>query len=292
MNTPVLFLVFNRPNETFKVFEQIRLAKPKQLFIAADGPRSNKKDERTLCEQTRSVVELIDWDCDVRTLFRDENLGCGRAVSSAIDWFFETVEEGIILEDDCLPDPTFFSFCSELLDYYRDNDEIMHISGSNHQLGHWRGDGSYYFSNFVHIWGWATWRRAWTCYDFECKALDGDITQKLPLIPRVMLKQTIAGKIDTWDFQWYYAVKKQNGIGIIPNMSLVKNIGYDINSTHTNKIPSWFLKMKYGKIAKIIHPENSSIDVIADKFSEKTLSWDSFKAYILPTYLTIKKYFK
>ncbi|MCP1384369.1 nucleotide-diphospho-sugar transferase [Runella salmonicolor] len=291
--SPILFLIFNRPKQTKLVFEQIRKAKPRKLFIAADGPRSKIKGEIELCNEARSITNLIDWDCEVNTLFRPTNLGCGKAVSEAIDWFFENVKEGIILEDDCLPDQTFFSFCTELLDYYRDDERVAHIAGSNHQLGNWRGEGSYYFSNFVHIWGWATWKRAWNYYDFTCKNFQSKGLQKMEPMMQIALKKTLSGELDTWDLQWNYAVVNNNKLSIIPNISLIKNIGYDsLYSTHTKKEPKWIKKMKYGKIETIIHPNEVSINVEADIYSRKIFGWNKFKAILLSLYFFYKKIFK
>jgi len=170
--TPILFLIFNRPDTTQKVFNAIRKAKPKQFFIAADGSPPDREGEIEKCQKSRKIATSVDWDCEVKTLFRDKNLGCKIAISSAIDWFFENVEEGIILEDDCLPHQSFFWFCQELLEYYRNDTRIMHISGDNFQFGRKRGEGSYYFSKYSHVWGWATWRRAWKCFDINMKSFE------------------------------------------------------------------------------------------------------------------------
>ena len=164
MHSPVLFLVFNRPETTRRVFEAIRTAKPSRLYIAADGPRLEREGERANCEEVRKIALEVDWECDVKTLFRDENLGCKRAVSEGISWFFEHEDEGIILEDDCLPDRSFFSFCKDLLERYRHDTRIMVISGVNFQQGRKRTEYSYYFSIYPHCWGWATWRSAWNCF--------------------------------------------------------------------------------------------------------------------------------
>ena len=149
-NTPILFLIFNRPDLTKQVFDKIREIKPLHLFIAADGPRGDKYEDQELCRKTKEIVSLIDWECEIKTLFRDENLGCGRAVSEAISWFFEHVEEGIILEDDCLPSSTFFNYCEILLEKYRWDNNIMHIGGTNFQNGIKRGNADYYFSKIPH----------------------------------------------------------------------------------------------------------------------------------------------
>lgn len=165
MNCPVLFLIFNRPDTTRKVFAEIRRAKPARLYIAADGPRKERTTDIALCEQTRDIINEIDWPCQSYTLYRKENLGCKLAVSSAINWFFEREESGIILEDDCLPHPTFFKFCEIMLERYKDDTRVMHIGGSNFQEGMIRGDGDYYYSKWTPVWGWASWRRAWKNYD-------------------------------------------------------------------------------------------------------------------------------
>ncbi len=243
LHTPILFLIFNRPNTTQKVFESIREAKPSRLYIAADGPRESKISEDELCNQTREIVKAIDWECDVKTLFRDKNLGCKIAVSSAIDWFFENEEEGIVLEDDCLPNQSFFIFCQTLLNYYRDDKRVMHIGGANFQDGKIIGDGSYYFSKYNHIWGWATWRRAWQNYDVSMQDYSPEKTTELLQSVfdtkreigywKKIFNDVYLVKISTWDYQWTYSVWKQDGVAILPNKNLVSNIGFDSDATHT-----------------------------------------------------------
>ncbi|MEW6491011.1 MAG: glycosyltransferase family 2 protein, partial [Cyanobacteriota bacterium] len=164
MKTPVVFIIFNRPDTTQKVFEAIRQAHPPLLFVIADGPRPNKPGEDQKCAATRAIIDQVDWDCEVLTNYSEINLGCERRVSSGLNWVFDTVEEAIILEDDCLPHPTFFSFCEELLDYYRNDQRVMVITGQNVQFGRKRTDYTYYFSRYNHCWGWASWRRAWRSY--------------------------------------------------------------------------------------------------------------------------------
>ena len=166
---PVLFLIFNRPETTIQVFSAIKKAQPNRLYIAADGPRPEYPDEVNHCKIARTIATNVDWDCEVKTLFRDQNLGCRLAVSQAIDWFFEQEPEGIILEDDCLPNQSFFWFCKELLEKYRNETRIMHIGGTNFQFGKNRTNYSYYFSRYAHIWGWASWRREWKYYDEKLK---------------------------------------------------------------------------------------------------------------------------
>jgi hypothetical protein len=242
--TPILFLIFNRPDITHRVFEQIKKIKPSHLFIAADGPRPERPDDLILCQETRNIVEEIDWDCEVKTLFRNENLGCGLAVCSAINWFFEQVEEGIILEDDCMPELSFFDFCSELLGKYKEDDNIFMISGTNMQNGIRRGDASYYFSNYPIIWGWASWRKAWHTYNFDIPdcgqafksgKLDDAFqsNDEKKYWRKKIEKLQSEKKKSTWDYQWFYAVWKNKGVTIVPNTNLIINIGFENNSTHT-----------------------------------------------------------
>jgi len=241
--TPVLFLVFNRPNLTQQVFERIRQVKPQQLYVAADGPRPGVPTDTERCAQARQVVELVDWECEVHTLFRETNLGCKQSVSSAIDWFFEHVDEGIILEDDCVPDITFFCFCGELLERYRDDQRIMMISGDDYQSGEKQARYSYYFSRYTHIWGWATWRRAWQFCDANMTLWpeirdSGWIdeiyeTREEVNYRRSCFESTYAGAIDTWDYIWSFACLTQSGLVIRPSANLVSNIGFGPEATHT-----------------------------------------------------------
>jgi len=248
MKKPVLFLIFNRPDTTKQVFEAIREYQPKQLFIAADGPREEKHNEKELCEETRKIAQKVDWDCEVKTLFRNENLGCRDAVSSAIDWFFENVEDGIILEDDCLPNQSFFKFCEEMLELYKNDTRIMHISGNN-LLNNVKSKTDYYFSKITHIWGWATWRKSWNFYDKEIKnlkELDSNNFMKNIFYKRKhteywlnLFYEVKKNKIKTWDYQWLYTIWKNNGLSITPNEKLVKNIGFNNESTNTKKIDNF-----------------------------------------------------
>ena len=244
VNTPVLFLIFNRPEVSLQVFEAIRQARPCRLFIAADGPRSDRPEEAALCQETRELIDSrIDWPCEVHRLYRDQNLGCKEAVSSAINWFFSMVEEGIILEDDTLSNGSFFRFAETMLERYRDDDRVMHISGNNYQFGRIRGDGGYYASKSTHIWGWATWRRAWAHYDVTMSDFpagwasaihEEGLDQESWEWWRMAFENVKSGLVDTWDFQWQYAVIKNGGISLMPQSNLVKNIGIGSGATHTH----------------------------------------------------------
>ncbi|TWR25182.1 nucleotide-diphospho-sugar transferase [Mucilaginibacter pallidiroseus] len=280
LSTPVLFLIFNRPIQTALVFEAIREARPSRLFVAADGPRKDVVDEREKCEETRKIVlQSIDWPCEINTLLRDENLGCGKAVSNAITWFFENVDEGIILEDDCLPDQSFFFFCEQMLEKYRYNKLVMHIGGSSFQELS-RKPNSYYFSRYIFIWGWATWKRAWDLYDFNLN--DNEIVLK-HLVSRNFkdtyeasfwkdaFQAVIDSNIDTWDYQWTYTILKNEGLGITPNLNLVNNIGFGPLATHT-LVPNDFIsERKRYSIKQIDHPRKVKIHERADYNTYKRL---------------------
>jgi hypothetical protein len=275
LNTPILFLIFNRPQPTQRVFERIREMKPAKLYVAADGPRNGRPEEAGICEQTRKIIDGVDWPCEVKTLFRSENLGCGRAVSSAVSWFFSEVERGIILEDDILPHPDFFPYCELMLEKYKDRQDVMHINGCNFQEGKLRGDGSYYFSGFPHVWGWASWRRAWKHYDFNLSDLN--YFYNLKKIKKYIKEPASINRwyeiffkmnrklIDTWDYQWNYAVWNEGGRVITPNVNLIENIGFGAGATHTTETESKFAQMKTFALPVVVDPSEVSINQAADQ---------------------------
>jgi len=242
LHTAVLFLIYKRPDTTKQVFEAIRQAKPTRLYVAADGPKADVLGEAEKVQQARDIVlNGVDWDCEVKTLFRDTNLGCKYGVSGGIDWFFEHEEEGIILEDDTLPSQSFFWFCQELLERYRYDTRIFLISGYNKQ-GVWKcAESDYFFSNYGGIWGWASWRRAWAHNDINLKWLDEAIKRKalLNLLgkrqgkARETVIQRANCKIDTWDYSWGFSRHINNGLACVPSKSLIQNIGFSPEATHT-----------------------------------------------------------
>ena len=276
--TPVVFLVFNRPDTTIKVFEEIRRARPPKLLLVADGPRAEKAGEAEKCEAVRSIIETVDWPCEVLKNFSEVNLGCRKRISSGLDWAFDQVEEAIILEDDCLPHPSFFRFCEELLARYRDDERIFLISGDNYQFGRQRSKDSYYFSRYCHIWGWATWRRSWRHYDATIS--------KWPLIKEGRWLQDILGdrnafcywtgimdmvyegKIDTWDYQLNLCSWLRNALNIMPNVNMVSNIGFGADATH-DKNESPLSNMAVSEMVfPLIHPDSTIRDSIADAYTE------------------------
>lgn len=281
LRTPLLFLTFNRPDVTKITFNVLRLVKPKYLYLASDGPREDRLDDFKNCEQVRRIVRNVDWDCEVKTLFRDKNLGCKYGVSTAIDWFFENVDEGIILEDDCLPEQSFFTYCEELLDKYRNDERVMHISGDNFQNGIKRGTASYYFSKYVHVWGWATWKRAWKHYDVTMKSFPNFMDQGH--IKNLFInedeqnfwlsnfKAVFENKIDTWDFQWVYTVMSNNGLSTTPNENLVSNIGFQVDATHTKITNPLMDSLPTQSLKHIHHPEFIVANVMADLYSYKKI---------------------
>ena len=271
--TPILFLVFNRPETTRSTFELIRRMQPEHLYIAADGPRENVEGESNRCMLVRELISNgIDWPCHVKYLYRSNNLGCGRAVREAITWFFSQVEYGIILEDDCLPNTSFFKFCSEMLDLYKDNERVFHITGSNFQSGKKIGYGDYYFSEFIHVWGWASWRRAWDHYDSEMAGYY-DMRNTHPqrkLLPWSQFDEVYNGSIDTWDMQWFFTCLKHNALSIVPNYSLIKNVGFtDAWATHTNfKEPEYIRKAIQMELNfPLKHPRRVQSNKTADKYT-------------------------
>ncbi|MGA2545229.1 MAG: nucleotide-diphospho-sugar transferase [Rectinemataceae bacterium] len=291
LKTPVLFVVFNRANTVKMVFDAIRSAKPERLFIAADGPRDDVSGEYEKCSEVRQyILDAINWACSVKTLFRAKNLGCGKAVSEAISWFFSEVSEGIIIEDDCLPSEGFFLYCEEMLERYRDDERIMHIAGHN-PLGVLRvGTYSYYFARNQHCWGWASWRRAWAKYSY----MIGDLND---FVERQVIQRIFDGKeaqeywvsifakmanleIDTWDYQWTYTIFKNEGYCINPVKNLVTNLGFNGDGTHTRNRFSVFSNQKRYEIKSLRHPVIVAVDPriirkindVAFDLDERTLS--------------------
>jgi len=277
LQTPVLFLVFNRPDTTEKVFDAIRAAKPTRLYVASDGARANQPGEAEIVNKVRDISTSVDWPCEVKTLFQKENLGCKKAVSKGITWFFEQEKQGIILEDDCLPHPDFFVFCENLLEHYADNEHVWAITGDNFQKGQERGEGSYYFSRYNHVWGWASWRRAWQKADMEIrfwpewkKSSAWQIFWEDVVARRyweTIFNRVHRGEIDTWDYPWTASVWYFGGLTATPNVNLVSNIGFGEDSTHTDSAQSPFANMPTGNLEHIKHPTSIQRNLDADNYT-------------------------
>ncbi len=300
-STPILFLLFNRLDTVKRVFPEIKRQQPRSLYIAGDGPRPQKGEaEKQACAAVREwVLSEIDWDCDVHTLFREENLGCGKAVSGAITWFFEHEEEGIILEDDCLADPSFFRFCQEMLEKYRDCPQVMHISGNNNQDSMGDYPCSYYFSVYSHIWGWAAWRRSWQGFDLGMEEWDtirqdpgrvrelmfGVYTEGSRRYRRMQFDLIRRGEIDSWAYPYLFSLWRQKGLTVIPSVNLVENIGVGGDATHTTSLQSFRIRKKGSLDFPLKHPPqiklNQALDIKIEGRDYTYLStkrvWDKLK---------------
>lgn len=276
-----MLIAFNRPKLTKQVLGKLREVKPERVYFAVDGPRpDNFADEKKVTE-TREVIKLIDWPCRIKTLFSNKNLGCKTGPFKAMDWFFSFEDEGIILEDDVLPNTSFFYFCEELLAKYRNDTRIASISGNNFQFGKNRTEDSYYFSRFSHTWGWATWKRVWRLYDLEIKPWptlkkEGWLKDYLPDRKSVrywtlIFDQIYGGRIDSaWDYQFTFTIWINNMISILPSQNLAKNIGFGLEeATHTKRkskllnIPAIPIKFP------LKHPKFIIVDQEADKRTQK-----------------------
>ncbi|MCM1170089.1 MAG: nucleotide-diphospho-sugar transferase [Bacteroides sp.] len=287
-DTPILFIIFNRESTTKRVFEQIRKIKPRYLYVAADAPRSHVPEDEEKCRRTRSIVQAVDWDCQVKTLFRTQNLGCGKGPASAISWFFEQVDEGIILEDDVLPALDFFHYCRELLERYRNNPEVGIISGNNYS-GKSHGSYSYYFSCYPHTWGWATWKRSWQGFDLFldnyslidfkqalkwCHFRWNDRQMQLDRFKIVKKRGT-----DGWDWQLMFHLWRNHQYTVIPNVRLIENIGFGSDATHF-KVKEQSLHADsvmpvvhtHGSILPLSHPSVVERDPGADSAYNSSIS--------------------
>jgi hypothetical protein len=276
----ILFAVFNRPDQTRRVFDAIRAARPKRLFVTADGPRPRVPGDAARCEETRRIATAVDWDCQVVTRFSATNLGVKQALSSGISWFFEQVEEGIILEDDCLPDVTFFSFCAELLERYRDDQRIMQISGSNFlPAGTITPQNSYYCTAINDIWGWATWRRAWQHFDLGMPGYSQFRSEGR--IQSYFGDRAIADwmqsyfdeaelyrdheRIGIWSSPWSYAMCRQGGFTLAPSHNLVANIGIDGDATNSGASFRLYDQYVVRPMGELQHPPTLEVNHAADR---------------------------
>lgn len=300
MKTAVLFLVFNRPDTTVRVFETIRQACPPRLYLAADGPRKNRTDENEKCEETRSIIKQVDWNCEVKTLFRNENLGCGKAVSEAITWFFDQEEEGIILEDDVLPHPDFFPYCEELLEKYRNDYRIQLITGRNAFFSPIITSESYYFSGLFHIWGWATWKRVWVDYKFDLSFFPIDEFYSKasyygfkPNIIRYwerIFELMKCHSIDTWDYQLLFSQWYHQRYSIIPMSNLTQNIGFGEGATHTFIGDEKNERHEASSIMPLIHPLSVTLNTELDIKLASEANW--YMSYCKLMILKIKNVLK
>ena len=273
VNSPIAYIIFNRPRHTRETFAAIRTQRPSKLFIIADGPRPEYPSDFGCCHEVQSIVERIDWPCEVQRNYADTNLGLKRRVSSGLDWVFEQVDRAIVLEDDCLPHPDFFTFCDDLLDRYVDDERVWVVTGNNFQNGRKRGDSAYYFSKYNHCWGWATWRRAWRHYSGDLSFWaewknSSDWYRNTPdKIERQywgnIFDKMSRGEIDTWDYPWTASVWYHGGLTATPNVNLVTNIGFGPDATHTIKDDDQVGLPRY-PLGELTHPKRVIQDIVAD----------------------------
>jgi hypothetical protein len=262
VKAPVALIAFNRPVTTARVFARIREARPSRLFIALDGPRPDRPGEAELCAEVQRIVNLVDWPCEVERSYSDANLGCCHRPASAIDWVFSRVEEAIFLEDDILPDPTFFQYCDELLDHYRDDTRVMSISGYNAFGESLDTTESYWFSSYPRSWGWASWRRAWSGFDVQMRGWPAfrasAAWRALPAEAREVyghwMDHVHAGSPHTWDAQWLLLAWQTGGLTVIPRRNLTEHLGFGAGSTHTPNVPPLYPSRAWPMEFPLRHP--------------------------------------
>jgi hypothetical protein len=298
--TPILLIIFNRPDKVERLINSLRKVKPTRVYVSADGPRDIIPTDTTRCANARAVISQIDWPCEVVTNFHERNTGADFGPEKAINWFFDNVDEGIILEDDCIAHPDFFRFAKELLARYRANDQVMMISGNNFQNGFIRGDGSYYFSKYPSTWGWASWKRAWGHYDtrtsgyreFADKKILDTICQSRAEKKywTKFFKKINSGELNHWDIKWIFAVWNNNGISITPNVNLVQNIGFGNDATHTFTHDDTMV-VKAVELGEITHPSTTTVDKKADAYHfEHVYKFTLIKKFFYLMELTKRKF--
>ncbi|MEI6463774.1 MAG: glycosyltransferase family 2 protein [Verrucomicrobiota bacterium] len=276
---PVVFIIFNRVECTRQVWARICEARPRTLLLIADGPRRDRSADAERCAEVRRLVETVDWPCDVRRNYAETNVGAARRIASGLDWAFALVEEAIILEDDCLPDPTFFPFCAELLERYRDHAGIAQIAGCSFQPQPAREFPCYFFSRYTHGWGWATWRRAWRLYDHEMKVWrterEGKWLSAMIAHPdeRAVwarcFDETLTGQVDAWDYRWTLAVWRRGMQSILPYRNLISNIGFGADATHTRRASPWAALAVSAMPFPLVHPDSLACDAAADEVTSR-----------------------
>ena len=297
LKTPVVFFIFNRPETTEKVFGAIAKAKPPLLLVVADGARKNKEGETDKIKAARAVINKIDWPCEVRTEYSEINMGCKKRISTGLDWVFDQVNEAIIIEDDCIPNISFFQFCEENLNKYKEDLRISMISGVNFQFGKKINNDSYYFSRLTHVWGWATWANRWkNIYDVNMEkwpeikkegwlnnwSLKKNNIRKLSKI----YDKVYNGEIDTWDYQWDLATKINGMLTIIPNTNLITNIGFGPEATHLQNKKSEFIEIETEEIEfPLQHPIVINASVYLD---ERFLNYDNIMNKIIRKVIKLK----
>ena len=286
--TALLLIIFNRPDLTLKLYEQLKTQKPNRIYIISDGGRNDK--ERLIIEKSRMIFNNIDWDCEVKTNYSDYNLGLRKRIVSGIDWAFENEEKLIIIEDDCIPHPDFIPFCEEMLNKYKEHKEIMTINGCNlnHSLSR-NNKETYFFSRYANSWGWATWKDAWDIFDRDLVGLKNTQLNNIlkshftaplraTLYWRYKLNEVEKNRINSWAFRWMFTLFNKKAYAIVPRTNLISNIGNDERSTNTKgklhyiNLPTESLKSK-----KITDPKQITPNDHYDRWVEDSIYSKSFK---------------
>jgi hypothetical protein len=296
-DTPVLIIVFNRPDKVVRLMAALAVSKPRHLYVAADGPRSHRPDDVEKCVRTRELATAVTWECEVHTYFSEANKGCRLGVSSGITWFFSQVEAGIILEDDCIPTPAFFTYTAELLNKYQHDTRIMHINGSSFLTLAESGinPASYYVSALPLVWGWATWRQAWVQYDIEMKQRDSIVAtltrnhifakKYFGIFWQKLFEHILSARVDTWDAQWVYTIMHNGGVTITPAQNLIENIGFDADATHTTESSPHALASVTTELVTLIHPRDTAINKTLDTMVMR-------KVFIIPLWKKVFNHVK
>jgi hypothetical protein len=273
-NVPVVLMIFNRPDLAHAVFDEIAAIRPSRLFVIADGPRPDKPDDVRKCAESRAILDRVNWDCQLETNLAQSNIGCDQCIASGLDWVFSQVDRAIILEDDCVPDLSFFRFCAELLHRYEDDIRVRTISGNNFLFGKARTKWSYYYSNIHSTWGWATWRRSWEKLDMlmdlwptvrdEGWLVDILGDERAARIWANRINRTYDGRLDAWDYQYVLSCWLDHSLAVIPNVNLVSNIGYGPDATHTLRKAEYLGQARQPVSFPLVHPDFMIVDRISD----------------------------
>lgn len=295
MLPPIVLIVYNRPELTRRAIERLRAVRPARVLVVADGPKSGKPGDEEAVRATRDALAGIDWECAVERNEADANLGCFRRVASGLDWAFARADRAIVLEDDCLADDSFFPYAAELLERYAAEPRVMAVAGNNFQRGRLRGDASYYFSRFNHLWGWASWRRAWERFDagmadWPERRRDGWLRSVWPEDPRAraywtdIFDRTHRGEVDSWGYRWTYACWKHGGVTALPQVNLVRNIGFGADATHTR---GGFNPARAAMALSfpLRHPARIEADAAADAFTQSRLFTPTFGRRLIRRFL-------
>lgn len=299
MDLAILLLIWKRPEHAKRVIESIKKVAPKRIYISSDGPIINDKNNQRLVSQTRDeVIDQINWECQIFTNFSEENQGCKLAVTKGINWFFENENEGIILEDDCLPNIYFYEFCRVLLEKYRNDNRVWTICGNGYQDKNSSSGESYFLSKYVDVWGWATWKRCWKYYDKDIR--NWEINRSRNILKNVFAKRKdlnfwkrifddlfYKGEPDTWDYQWQYACFINSGMSCMPYVNLVENIGFGREATHTLDIPIT-AKLKVNKLGKITFPLKHPEVFLKSNDCDEKLENEFFSGYPITSLIGLK----